>query len=46
MVVFDYHDYINKAESLLQQWDTYRTLNMEPVKNKNILINLLKSIKV
>ena len=32
MVVLDTQDYINKEEDLLEQWDTYRTLSIDPIK--------------
>ena len=46
MVVLNKQGYINKAENLLEQWDTYQTLSTYPTKKqKNKLSNLLKRTK-
>ena len=46
MVIMDQQDYINKAQSLLQDTNTYKVLPKEPTSHlKNKLITLLKDIK-
>ena len=47
MVVLEKQDYINKAEDLLGQNDSYRTLAADPTKKQmNKVNNILRSIKV
>ena len=47
MVFLDMEDYVQKAENLLQQQDTYRTISVYPTnQQKNKSISLLKRIKV
>ena len=45
LVILNKQGYINKTVNLLEQQDTYRTVTTEPTKNRNNLINILKSIK-
>ena len=46
MVIMDQKDYINKAQTLLQDTSTYKVLPKDPTSHlKNKLINLLKDIK-
>ena len=46
MVIMDQQDYINKANTLLQDTNTYKVLNKDPINSlKNKLIALLKDIK-
>ena len=46
MVIMDQQDYINKAQSLLQDTNTYKVLPKDPTSYlKNKLITLLKGIK-
>ena len=46
MVVLNKQDYLNKAQNLLEQSNTYRTLSTDNTKKQKIkLINLLKVIK-
>ena len=45
MVIMDRQDYINKANSLLNQ-STYRSIPRDPTSSiKNKLINILKRVK-
>ena len=45
MVIMDRQDYINKADSLLNQ-NTYRAIPQDPTNNiKNKLISILKRVK-
>ena len=46
MVVMDKQEYINRAQALLDDTNTYKVLNKDPTPQlKNKLINLLKDIK-
>ena len=46
MVIMDKEDYSNKANTLLQDTNTYKVLKKDPTSNlKNKLISLLKDIK-
>ena len=46
MVIMDQQDYINKAQALLQDTNTYKVLPKDPTSHlKNKLITLLKDIK-
>ena len=46
LVVIDKSDYIKKAKELLQDTNTYRTIQVDPTsKLKNKLINILRKIK-
>ena len=46
MVIMDKEDYINKAQALLQDTNTYKVLHKDPTSHlKNKLITLLKDIK-
>ena len=46
MVIMDKQDYINKAQALLQDTNTYKVLPKDPTSHlKNKLITLLKDIK-
>ena len=46
MVIMDKDNYTNKANTLLQDTNTYKVLKMDPTNNlKNKLISLLKDIK-
>ena len=46
MVIMDKEDYTNKANTLLQDTNTYEVLKRDPTSNlKNKLITLLKDIK-
>ena len=46
MVIMDKQDYINKAQTLLQDTNTYKVLPKDPTSHlKNKLITLLKDIK-
>ena len=46
MVIMDQQDYINKANTLLQDTNTYKVLKRDPTNNlKNKLIAILKDIK-
>ena len=46
MVVTDKKDYVQKAEELLGQQQTYKTIPTDPTtRQKNRLINLLKNIR-
>ena len=46
MVIMDQQDYINKAQTLLQDTNTYKVLPKDPTSHiKNKLITLLKDIK-
>ena len=46
MVIMDQQDYINKAQTLLQDTNTYKILPKDPTPHlKNKLITLLKNIK-
>ena len=46
MVIMDQEDYTNKAQTLLQDTNTYKLLPMDPTSQlKNKLISLLKDIK-
>ena len=46
MVIMDRQDYINKANSLLNQ-NTYRSIPRDPTNSiKNKLINILKRVKI
>ena len=46
MAIMDQQDYINKAQTLLQDTNTYRVLPKDPTSHlKNKLISLLKDIK-
>ena len=46
MVIMDQQDYNNKANTLLQDTNTYRVLNKDPTNSlKNKLITILKDIK-
>ena len=46
MVIMDQQDYNNKANTLLQDTNTYKVLNKDPTNSlKNKLITILKDIK-
>ena len=46
MVIMDQQDYYNKANTLLQDTNTYKVLNKDPTNSlKNKLITILKDIK-
>ena len=46
LVIMDRNDYIKKAKELLEDTNTYRTIQMDPTHRlKNKLINMLRRIK-